>query len=387
MKALIRSSALLVAIAAAGCGGGNSNITTNGLPDALLYVIGVGSNNIQGLQITTIGQLQSLSLPAFPTNPIPVSLALTPSRGFLYVANSTSNTVSGFAVNHTTGDLTPVGTAVLPTPVCPNPATCNFNPMGVAVDSGGKFLFVLNQGSTSPAAAASISAFSIDPTRGLLTPVSGSPFTFASLTAPNPVFMVISPAASFLYVANGTLGNISAFSIDAGGVPHEIAGSPFAAGGTIAGMTIDPKGQFLYAADKANNNVLSFSLQSGALAPVAGSPFAAGSQPVMAAVDSSGTFLYVANQGSNNVSAYKVSSGVPAQVSGSPFATAGSGVITATQPSFLVVDPTNAFLFVADQGSRDIAGFSIKSTDGTLTMVTNSPFGQTVAPTWLLSTR
>jgi 6-phosphogluconolactonase (cycloisomerase 2 family) len=253
--------------------------------------------------------------------------------------------------------------------------------MGVAVDSGGQFVFVLNQGSASPVVAPSISVFGIDPNRGLLTQVGGSPFAAPA----NPEFILASPSSEFLYISSSS-GTISVFSIGSNGTPSPV-GSPLAAGADIRGMVIDPQGKFLYATDHGNNQVASFSIQSsGALTPVAGSPFIAGTQPVMAAIDSTGTFLYVANAGSNNVSAYKVSAGVPTQVTGSPFATAGSGVVNATQPSFLVVDPTNAFLFVADQGTRDIAGFNIKS-DGTLTMVTNSPFGQTVAPTWMISTR
>jgi 6-phosphogluconolactonase (cycloisomerase 2 family) len=383
MKALIRIMSLLLIMAAASCGGGNGTIATIGLPQSLFYAIGTGSNNIQGFQVTTLGQIEALTIPAFPTNPIPVSLALTPSRSFLYVANSTSNTVSGFTVNHTTGVLTPVGTAVLPTPVCPNTATCNFNPSGVAVDSSGQFLLVLNQGSATPAVAPSISVFSIDPNRGLLTEVAGSPFAAPA----NAQFVAASPAAELIYVSTST-GTITGFSVNSSGALSTVAGSPFTAGANIRGMVVDPKGQFLYAADNGNSQLASFSIQSGgALAAVAGSPFAAGTQPVMAAIDATGTFLYVANFGSNNVSAYKVSSGVPTQVSGSPFATAGSGVITPTQPSFLLIDPTNSFLLVADQGSRDVAVFSIKSTDGTLTAVTNSPFNQTIAPTWLLSTK
>jgi 6-phosphogluconolactonase (cycloisomerase 2 family) len=374
---------LLLIMAVASCGGGNGTISTIGLPQALFYAIGIGSNAIQGFQITTLGQVEALTLPSTPTTPIPVSMALTPSRAFLYVANSTSNTVSGFTVNHTTGVLTPVGTAVLPTPVCPAPATCNFNPAGVAVDSSGQFLFVLNQGSVTPAVAPTISVFSIDSSRGLLTQVAGSPFAAPA----SAQFVVASPTAEFIYVSTST-GTISGFSVNSSGVPAAVAGLPLAAGANIRGMAIDAKGQFLYAADSGNNNVASFSIQSaGTLSPVAGSPFAAGTQPVMAAIDATGTFLYVANQGSNNVSAYRVSSGVPTQVSGSPFATAGNGVVNATQPAFLTIDASNSFLLVADQGTRDIASFSIKSSDGTLTMVTNSPFNQTIAPTYVLSTR
>jgi 6-phosphogluconolactonase (cycloisomerase 2 family) len=383
MKALLRITSLLLIIAATSCGGGNGTIATIGLPQALFYVVGTGSNSIQGLQMTTLGQLESLSVSSFPTNPIPVSMALTPSRAFLYVANSTSNTVSGFTVNHTTGVLTPVGTAVLPTPVCSDTATCNFNPAGVAVDASGQFLFVLNQGSVTPFVAPSISVFGIDSIRGLLKEVAGSPFGAPA----NAQFMVAAPAGEILYVSTST-GAIAGFAISPSGALAPVPGSPFTAGANIRGMVVDPKGQFLYAADNGNNQVASFSVQStGTLSPVAGSPFAAGMQPAMVAIDNTGTFLYVANQASGDVSAYKVSSGVPTQVTGSPFPTAGSGVITPTQPSFLLVDPTNTFLFVADQGSRDIASFAIKSADGTLTMVTNSPFNQPVAPTWMLSTK
>jgi 6-phosphogluconolactonase len=371
MKALIRITALLMVIAVAGCGGSSSS-TTKAI--AFLYVVGQGSNDIVGLKEGPDGSLSSISVPSFATNPIPVALALHPLRNFVYVANSTSNTVSGFNLNHATGILTPVGTAVVPSPV-------GTNPISVGVNSGGQFLFVLNQGSSN------ISVFSIDPTRGLLAEIGGSPFAAPA----NPQFMVVSPTAAFLYVAGGTTGLISGFSIAASGALSPVAGSPFtaAAGGNVLGMAIDSTGQFLFAVDKANNNVLSFNIQSsGALSPVAGSPFATGgTSPVMVAVDSTGAFLYTANQGSNDVSAFTISSGALTAISGSPFPTAGSGVITPTQPSFVTVDATNAFLYVADQGSRDIAAFSISSSSGAITAVTNSPFGQGVAPTFLLSTQ
>ena len=115
------------------------------------------------------GDLSPLAVSSFATIPRPVSIALHPSKNFLYVPNQTSNTVSGFTIDHTAGVLTPIGTALPPTPVC-NPGVCS-NPIGVAVNSGGQFLFVLNQGSASPAVPASISVFNIDQTRGLLSPV------------------------------------------------------------------------------------------------------------------------------------------------------------------------------------------------------------------------
>jgi 6-phosphogluconolactonase (cycloisomerase 2 family) len=369
MKALFRITPLLLAIALAGCGKASSN--GNGLsPVAFLYVVGQGSNSIiaQGEQPT--GELGSLGVAAIATNPIPVAMTQTPSKNFVYVANSTSNTVSGYVLDHASGVLTPVGTAVLPTPV-------GTNPIGVGADSKTQFLYVLNQNSSN------ISAFSIDPTRGLLTEIAGSPFPAPA----NPQFLVVSPTAAFLYVAGGTSGQISGFSIGGNGALSAIAGSPFTAGTDPVGLAIDPQGKFLYAADKGSNNVLSFSIQaSGALTPVAGSPFPAGTQPVSVAVDASSTFLYTANFGSNDTSAYKIANGVLTPLSGSPYATGGSGAVTAAQPVFVTVSTTNQFVFVANNGTRNIMSF-LRAPDGTLTVATNAPFGQSVAPTWLLSAK
>ena len=372
MKAFIRTISLILGIAVAGCGGSSSS-TTIATPIAFLYAVGQGANSIEAFKEVPTGEISGLTLPAFQTIPIPVAMTLHPSKNFVYVANSTSNAVTGYSLNHSTGVLTPVGTAITPTPV-------GKNPVGLGVSPNGQFLFVLNQGS------ANISAFSIDTTRGLLTELAGSPFA-APATAK---FITVSPNADFLYLSNGSAGTISVFSIGSSGALAEITGSPFPgpAGANIASTAIDAKGQFLYAADSANNAVAAFSIvPSGGLAPVAGSPFAAGTQPVAIAVDSTGTFLYSANSGSNDVSAFKISSGVLTAVTGSPFATAGSGVITASQPVFLTVDPTNGFLYVANQGSRSIAAFTIKPADGTLSMVTNPPLSQSTPPSWLLSAR
>src|SRR5262249_9521109 len=356
-------------IAVAGCGKASSN--GNGLsPIAFLYVIGQGGNNIIALGEQPTGQLGALGVATIATNPIPVAMTITPSRNFVYVANSTSNTVSGYNLDHSSGTLTPVGTAVLPSSTGPNP-------VGVAVDSKSQFLYVLNAGNSS------VSVFSIDQTRGLLTEIAASPFPVLA----NAGFVVASPTSEFLYLSSSATGQIGVFAIGGNGSISPVAGSPFAAGTNPTGMAIDPQGKFLYATDKGNNSVLSFSIQgSGALTAVAGSPFPAGTQPVSVAVDSSSTFLYTANSGSNDASAYKIANGVLTPLSGSPFATGGTGAVTAAQPDFVTVSTTNQFVFVGNSGTRSIMSF-LRAPDGTLTVATNAPFGQPVAPTWLLSAK
>jgi 6-phosphogluconolactonase len=388
MKALFTITLLFIMVVFSGCLGSSKSSTAPTL--AFAYMVGQGDNSIRGFAEKTTGDLQSLPVFSFRTTPRPVSIALHPSKNFLYVPNLTSNTVSGFNIDHVTGLLTPIGTALPPTPACVSPAVCS-NPIGVGVNSGGQFLFLLNQGSTSPAVPSSISVFSIDTARGLLTAVSGSPFALASLVAPNPQFLAVSPTSGFLYVSNGTAGSISAFSIGSNGVLTELGTitipSTTSTAATAAGLAIDPKGQFLYAADSANNKIASFSIAGGGtLSPVA-APFPAGTTPVAVAVDSTSTFVYSANQGSNDVSAFKTASGVLTQIAGSPYAVEPSGSIGTPKPSFLTVDVSNTFLYVANFGSSSISAFGIKSSDGTLGLITNSPFVQGIAPLWMVTTQ
>jgi len=373
MKAIFRIFAVLTAMALAGCGS-SSQLAQIGL----VYVVGQGANSIQGFSEKSDGSILSLTVSSFNTSPRPVSLAFTPAKDFLYVANLTSNTVSGYTVNHTNGVLTPVGEALAPSPV-------GIQPISVGVDSTGHFLFVLNQGNAT-AGTSSISVFSIDTTRGLLTPVSGSPFAVAA----NPQYMLVSPSSPVVYVVAGSPSTISVFGIATAGNLVESPASAFTgpAGANITSLAIDPKAQFLYATDLGNGNVISLSIAPGssALAPVAGSPFTAGTGPNAVAVDGSGSFVYVSNKGSNDVSAFKSTAGVLAQVSGSPFTTQGTGTVAVTAPGFLTVDAGSAFLYVANTASNGIAAFLINA-DGTLGAVTNSPFAQSVSPLWIVTSK
>ncbi|HEY4675758.1 MAG TPA: beta-propeller fold lactonase family protein [Candidatus Angelobacter sp.] len=386
MKAIFATTLLFIVVLLSGCLGSSSSSTAPTL--AFVYVVGQGDNSIHAFAEKSTGDLPAQAISSFLTTPRPTAIALHPSKNFLYVPNLTSNTVSGFTIDHTAGVLAPIGTALSPTPVCVSTSVCS-NPISVAVNSAGQFLFVLNQGSASPAVPASISVFNIDQTRGLLSPVSGSPFAFASLVAPNPQFLAISPTQGFLYVSNGAAGNISAFAIGSSGTLTELGGSPFSlgAGATAAGLAIDPKGQFLYAADSANNKIASFNVSGGPLAAVAGSPFAAGTKPEGVTVDATSTFVYSANQGSNDVSAFKATSGALTQVAGSPYPVQPNGSVGAPQPVFLTVDVSNTFLYVANFGSSSISAFGIKSSDGTLGLLTNSSFFPGVAPLWIVTTK
>jgi len=87
------------------------------------------------------------------------------------------------------------------------------------------------------------------------------------------------------------------------------------------------------------------------------------------AVDPTGKFVYVANEGSTNVSGYTLNAttGALTAISGSPFA---AGLV----PFSVAVDPTGKFAYVANEGSNDVSGFTINATTGALTAISGSPF-------------
>jgi len=366
MKAIFRVFAVLTAMALTGCGSSHAPVQIG-----LLYLVGAGTNTVQGFSQKADGQVAALTVSNFNTSPRPVSMVLTPDKQFLYVTNLTSNTVSGYAVNHTSGVLTPVGEALAPSPV-------GILPINVGIDSTGHFLYVLNQGNGN-AGTSTISVFSIDTVRGILTPIAGSPFAVPA----NPQYMLVSPTAAVLYVVAGSPSAITAFSIAGGAVASASTGTfTGPANANITSIAVDPKAQFMYATDFGNGNVISLNL--GTLAPVAGSPFKAGTGPNGVAVDSSGTLVYVSNKGSNDVSAFQSTSGVLAPITGSPFTTIGTGTVAPTAPGFLTVDSSNKFLYVANTATNGMAAFQINP-DGSLATVLNSPFGQTVSPTWIVT--
>ena len=135
-----------------------------------------------------------------------------PTPRWLYVANASDGTVSGYAVDNVSANLTPVAG---------NPFAAGASPSALAVDVAGGFVYVANHGSGS------VSAYRVDQSTGNLVEIAGSPFAAAS----GPAAIAVEPSGKFLYVANEVAASISVFSIDsATGVLTPVAGSPFAVG-------------------------------------------------------------------------------------------------------------------------------------------------------------
>ena len=346
----------------------NYSATTSNAQTEFVYVTNGGSDNVSAYTIdATSGALTAVAGSPFGAGNGPNAVAVDAGGMFAYVANqnypAASGTVSAYTINATSGVLTPVAGSPF--------GEASGEPYGLAVDPTGKFVYAPNVFSYS------VSAYAINATSGALTPVVGSPFG----TGGNPEGVAVDPTGKFVYVPNSLSDSVSAYTIDAtSGALTSVAGSPFGTGTTPQGVTnvaFDPTGKFAYVTNANSNNVSAYTINatSGALTPVAGSPFATGNNPSAVTVSPTGNFAYVTNAGDSNVSAYAINatSGALTQMAGSPFGTGSS-------PTAVAVDATGNFAYVSNNGSNNVSAYTIDATSGALTPVAGSPFGAGSGP-------
>jgi 6-phosphogluconolactonase (cycloisomerase 2 family) len=272
------------------------------------------------------------------------SIAIHPSKKFLYAANNDENDVSLFTIS-TGGSLTEVTPRTI----------AGTAPNLLAMDPAGAFLYVSNSGSNT------ISVFSLDATSGALAQV-GAPFPIGG-TALN---MKLSPSGDVLFVtvAGNPDGFVESFSNPSSGTPLSAS---IQTGINPDGLAIDPSGTHLYTANSGENSISAFTIgANGILTPISGFPLGESyAAPIALFIDNSGKYLYVANEGSNNLAAYGIGSdGGLTLLSNSPFS-------TDSQPSFITSDASGKYLFVGNQvaSGASIHSFSLDGSTGTLTSV------------------
>ncbi len=318
------------------------------------------------------GVLTQLDTSPYSVGNGPQSAVVHPSGKYLYVANAGQgeNDVSLFDINSdgTVSEVTPrtpVGTL----------------PFLLAMDPAGNYLYVAN------ALSNNISVFSINATNGTLTPVGTNCTQEPQLCSPfqvnlSPKSMALSPSGNFLYVSapSSPSGIIAVFSVTAG----VISSSPIAkptptADNNPSSIAITPNGSYLYASNSTANSISIYCIAPclsatipGTLVNVPQSPLADPFQtPVALIVDPTGSFLYVANQGSSNIATYSItaSTGFPVEVTDSPFG-------SEAHPSFLAIDPNGKYLFVGNQtGSAGIQAFGVSA--GSLNSIQTYSVGNT----------
>jgi 6-phosphogluconolactonase (cycloisomerase 2 family) len=132
------------------------------------------------------------------------------------------------------------------------------------------------------------------------------------------------------------------------------------------GLVGAPSGSFLYVANNSDGNIYQFSINAttGVLTPLSPAFVSngSGSGPDEIAINSAGSFLWVTGGTKGTVTPYSIntSTGQLTQIT--------TKVTGLTSPIGITVDPTSAFVYVADTGSGLVYAYSI-NTDGTLTQI------------------
>jgi 6-phosphogluconolactonase (cycloisomerase 2 family) len=286
---------------------------------------------------------------------------------FAYAANA-GGTVSAYTINATTGALTHVGTDV----------AAGTGPASVSADPFGRFAYVANAGGD-------VSAYTITGT-GALSQINcgGGGCVGANFAAgSNPKSVTVDPSGRFVYVANAGDGvnpsTVSAYAIDSGSGALAAIGSPLAAGINPISVSVDASGRFAYVVNSISNDISAYSVDatSGTLTPIDRDPvttplvvdnFPAGTTPRAIGVDPFGRFAYVVNAGTpGTISAYAIDTRSPTVVGAIPGALTaiGSPVATGTNPVSVTVDASGKFVYVANAGGG-VSRYTIAS-DGTLT--------------------
>jgi 6-phosphogluconolactonase len=133
-----------------------------------VYVANALSNDVSAFVINaSSGALTQLNGSPFTTAFEPTAVAIDPTGTFAYVPTvgyGSGGFVSAFAINASNGALTQVKGS---------PFRGGYKPTAMAIDPTGRFAYIADNGFGS---SGNVSAFAINASSGALTPVPGSPF-------------------------------------------------------------------------------------------------------------------------------------------------------------------------------------------------------------------
>ena len=321
-------------------------VGNEGCPDAFASNVSMYAINPTNGTLTSAG-------PAVTTGDFGAdSVAVDPSGKFAYVANwgegNTAGSVSMYAINGTTGTLTPTGT--IPAPCAPPPSPGSCAPWSLAVHPSGKFVYVANEGGFTPT---SVSMYAIDATTGVLTLIGVVPADGRA------VDVAVDPSGKFAYVANGGENsdgskgiNVSMYSIDASGVLTSIG--KIAAGLSPSSIAIHPSGKFVYVANRDSNDISMYTLDTttGDLTSIGTLAAARG-----ILIHPSGKLAYVYVPSSSGLSIYNIDT------------TTGALTFAGTTPgSITTIHPSGKFAYGLSSVNT-ISMYSIDGATGSLTLI------------------
>jgi len=217
------------------------------------------------------------------------------------------------------------------------------SPQGIAVDTGGRFVFAANNESNSIAVLAVQADGTLETVGGSPFPVGDQPLTYS------PVYLAPTPDASFLYAA--AQGALVAFEVSDEGTLTPIQSLPE----TMAEIATSPSGEYLYAAGLYTMGVHAYRVTaSGMLEEIDGSPFA---------YDAGRPYQVVVSIDGRRVWVLDLDTGIAAFDAGDDGALHLSGQTpTGTFAIALEAAADNRFLYAAPPFEPGILGFAAEGT-------------------------
>jgi 6-phosphogluconolactonase len=174
----------------------------------------------------------------------------------------------------------------------------------IAADPGNRFVLAVDLGQDR------IYVYRFDANTGKLIPAEGASFV-SFRSGDGPRHFVFHPNGRWIYALNEESSTVAFFHYDAmhgtlalqqtiSSLPAGFAGTNF-----TSEVTISPDGRFLYAANRLHDTIAIFSIGSSGGLKLRGEVSTMGDYPRHCTFDPSGEFFYVCNQRSDNITCFK----------------------------------------------------------------------------------
>ncbi|MGZ3687671.1 MAG: beta-propeller fold lactonase family protein [Bdellovibrionota bacterium] len=293
----------------------------------------------------------------------PVLLSVSPSIGLLHGGTSVTLTGRNFSssMSASVGGVacTTLSAISSTQATCVTPAHTS-GTVDLSVGLGGTPLSTLSLGFTylqflyvANGTAGTISSFSISPTTGALTSL-GADFSVGG----TPTAMAIDSTKQFLYVTTGAGGKIAGYSINSGtGALTAIASGTVTLGAfSVTGIGIEPTHNFLYAGTaKASPNFFGFQVSStdGSLSALPSSPYNLGGNPTdTVAFHPNVSVVYATAPAGQIVQAFVIAAdGSLSNIGGGPF-------LNPNPTSSMAIDPLARFIYAGYFSIDGKSGYS-----------------------------
>jgi 6-phosphogluconolactonase len=335
----------------------NTSSTTVATTGDYVYVANQTTDTLSGFSVGSAALTSVTSSPyALLAGLAPSSVEVTRANTFVYVGGA--GAIECFSI----------GTASALTLVSSGAATGTAKYVSLATSPDGKWLLALDSTTQT------LYTYGINASTGALTLNATTPYTATGAGNVVPTMVRVAPDGAYAIAALGTGGDAIFTFNTTTGAPTQVASLAVVSGYSDNAVAIDANSAYVYFArggpSSGTSGVASYSLASGGALTGVQTLAASGNAPFSVLLDSTGDYAYTANKSDGTVSGYSVASGTLAALTGSPFAS--GSLVTA-----LVRDNSSKYVIgAAFGGSSDLTLYAFDAlTTGKLDAVATAASG------------